>query len=320
VYQTNALADAVTQRLKPLVHAWRVMDNISDAGLAEVIFSDGIDVLLDLSGHTHAHSLACFHLRPAPVQLTYLGYPNVTGVRNMDGRIVDEVTDPPGCESGFAQACERLVRMKRVFLCYEPPKGCKEAGPPPCASGAGVTFGSFNNAQKLSGATVRLWARLLRETPGSRLLLKGVAFSEEALRQDVLARFAAEGATNVEILPRAASTAEHLALYDRIDVGLDPMPYNGTTTTCEALWMGVPVVTLAGGTHAGRVGASLLTAVGLEELVATDEAGYVATAKALAADMPRLAAMRAGLRARVAGSPLCDGPGWCREFERVLGV
>jgi predicted O-linked N-acetylglucosamine transferase (SPINDLY family) len=186
------------------------------------------------------------------------------------------------------------------------------------AAGTGVTFGSFNNVQKLSTATVRLWSRLLREVPGSRLLLKGVAFSEAALRADVLARFAAEGATSVEILPRAATTAAHLALYDRIDIGLDPTPYNGTTTTCEALWMGVPVITLAGETHASRVGASLLTAVGLSELIATDEEGYVRLAAALAGVASRVGAIRAGLRARVAWSELCDGAGWCREFEQVL--
>jgi Flp pilus assembly protein TadD len=318
-YQTNAVADDATKRLRALADDWRVMDNISDPGLAQAIFDDRIDIVVELSGHTHAHSLPCMHLRPAPRIFSYLGYPNVTGVGGLTGRIVDAVTDPPGCDGfGVEEACESLVRMNRCFLCYGPPAGCKEPGPAPMAAGTGVTFGSFNNVQKLSTATVRLWSRLLREVPGSRLLLKGVAFSEAALRADVLARFAAEGATSVEILPRAATTAAHLALYDRIDIGLDPTPYNGTTTTCEALWMGVPVITLAGETHASRVGASLLTAVGLSELIATDEEGYVRLAMALAGDASRVGAMRAGLRARVAGSELCDGAGWCREFERVL--
>lgn len=318
-YQTNAVADDVTRRLRAMADEWRVMDNISDPGLAQAIADDRIDIVVELSGHTHAHSLPCMHLRPAPRIFSYLGYPNVTGVGGITGRIVDAVTDPPGCDDfGADAACEPLVRMNRCFLCYSPPAGCKEPGPLPMAAGKGITFGSFNNAQKLSTATVRLWSRLLREVPGSRLLLKGVAFSEAALRADVLARFAAEGATSVEILPRAATTAAHLALYDRIDVGLDPTPYNGTTTTCEALWMGVPVITMAGQTHASRVGASLLTAVGLPELIAADEEGFVRLAQDLAADPGRVAGLRAGLRARVAGSPLCDGAGWCREFERVL--
>jgi protein O-GlcNAc transferase len=318
--QTNAVADDVTKRLRALADGWRVMDNISDPGLAQAIVDDRIDIVVELSGHTHAHSLPCMHLRPAPRIFSYLGYPNVTGVSGVTGRIVDAVTDPPGCDDfgGDEAGCEPLARMQRCFLCYGPPAGCKEAGPAPMAAGKGVTFGSFNNVQKLSTATVKLWARVLREVPGSRLLLKGVALSEQALRDDVMARFAAQGATSVEILPRAATTAAHLALYDRIDIGLDPTPYNGTTTTCEALWMGVPVITLAGETHASRVGASLLTAVGLPELIAADEDGYVRLASALAGDASRVGALRAGLRARMAGSPLCDGPGWCREFERVL--
>ncbi|MCX5688408.1 MAG: hypothetical protein NTV94_01215 [Planctomycetota bacterium] len=315
VYQTNALADAVTARLKAMVPLWRVMDTVSDAGLAEAIFADRVDVLVELSGHTHAHSLGCMHLRPAPVQLTYLGYPNVTGVRSMDGRVVDAWTDPVGVDEA---GCEVLMRMDRPFICYKPPRETRGVGPVPCRGLGRVTFGSFNNAQKLNQATIALWAKLLAAVPGSRLLLKGVAFSERALREEVLARFAAHGADRVEILPRAASTAEHLALYDQVDIGLDPVPYNGTTTTCEALWMGVPVVTLAGTTHAGRVGVSLLEAVALGELVAGDEAAYVQIAEALAGDMDRLSGLRAGLRGRMEGSALCDGPGFCRGFEAVV--
>ena len=315
VYQTNALADAVTTRLRALVPMWRVMDTVSDAGLAEAIYADRVDVLVELSGHTHAHSLGCMHLRPAPVQLTYLGYPNVTGVRSMDGRVVDGWTDPVGVDEA---GCEALVRMDRPFVCYKPPREQRAVGPLPCSRLGRVTFGSFNNAQKLNEVTMALWARVLEAVPVSRLLLKGVAFSEVALREQVLARFAAHGADRVEILPRAATTAEHLALYDQVDIGLDPLPYNGTTTTCEALWMGVPVVTLAGGTHAGRVGVSLLEAVGLGELVAGDEAGYVRIAAALAGDVNRLSGLRSGLRARVEGSALCDGVGFCRGFERAV--
>ena len=316
VYQTNALADAVTARLKPHAKVWRVMDNISDAGLAEVIAADKVDVLIELSGHTHAHSLGCMHLRPASVQWTYLGYPNVTGVRSVDARLVDAWTDPVG----VAEApCERLLRMDRPFVCYQPPANCKEPGPLPCGARGGVTFGSFNNAQKLSVATVALWARVLAAVPGSRLLLKGVAFTEPALRERVIGRFVAAGveASRVEVLPRAATTAEHLALYDRIDIGLDPIPYNGTTTTCEALWMGVPVITLAGETHAGRVGVSLLHSVGLDELAGADEDAYVAIAAALAGDVVRLAELRAGLRAKMAASSLCDAAGFCRVFEAL---
>jgi predicted O-linked N-acetylglucosamine transferase (SPINDLY family) len=314
VYQTNALADAVTAKLRKHAHTWRVMDNISDHGLAEVIFGDQIDVAIELSGHTHAHSLACMHTKPAPVMLTYLGYPNITGVSGMSGRVVDAITDPLDWDTDHVG--EPLLRTGAPFLCYKPPAAAPLAASAPCVHNGFVTFGSFNNAQKLNKAAIDLWSRVLQAVPGSKLLLKGVAFTEEALRRDVQSRFAEP--SRVEILPRAASTADHLKLYDRIDIGLDPTPYNGTTTTCEALWMGVPVITLAGATHASRVSASILTAIGAGELISNDESGYIAAAASLAADHGRLNGYRASLRPAMASSPLCDGPGFCARFEDTI--
>ena len=316
VYQTNRIADGVTARLRALVEGkkgrWQVMDNISDHALAEKVFADRVDVLVELSGHTHAHSLAAMHRRPAPVQATYLGYPNTTGLRAIDYRIVDSHTDPAGAE---AFASEKLLRLDPCFLCYKPPTSTVT---PPSAirdPQSPITFGSFNTPQKLNTGVIRVWARVLRESPGSRLLLKGGHPDDHGLREGVLARFAAAGAdvSRVEFLARTKGIEEHLALYGRVDVALDPFPYNGTTTTCEALFMGVPVVTLEGRTHAGRVGASLLRCVGEEGLIARDEDEYVRIAAGTAGGR-----RRGELRERLLASALCDGPGFARRMEGAL--
>jgi protein O-GlcNAc transferase len=315
IYQTNRVADAVTARLRALVEAkrgrWQVMDNISDHALAEKVFADRVDVLVELSGHTHAHSLAAMHRRPAPVQATYLGYPNTTGLKTIDYRIVDSHTDPAGAE---AFASEQLLRLDPCFLCYRPPASTIAPQSAVRNPQSPITFGSFNTPQKLNNEVIRVWARALREVPGSRLLLKGGHPDDHGLREGVLSRFAAAGAevSRVEFLARTKSIEEHLALYRRVDVALDPFPYNGTTTTCEALFMGVPVVTLAGETHAGRVGVSLLRCIGEEGLIARDEDEYVRLASGA------VGRGRAELRQKLLASPLCDGPGFARRMEAAL--
>jgi predicted O-linked N-acetylglucosamine transferase (SPINDLY family) len=321
VYQTNRIADTVTAKLKQLVTKsggrWQVMDNISDAGLAEKIFADRIDVLLELSGHTHAHSLPAMRLRPAPVQVTYLGYPNTTGLREIDYRIVDSHTDPAGAES---VATEKLLRLDPCFLCYQPPQDVPDDSAPPSMGKGNVTFGSFNTVQKLNREVIRVWAAILRTVPNSKLLLKGGHADDAGLREGVLSRFVEAGVEpgRVEFLPRTKGTREHLELYSRIDIALDPFPYNGTTTTCEALLMGVPVVTLAGQTHAGRVGASLLNCVGEAGLIATDEAEYRSLAASLAEDEAKLMRLRSTLRRRLLKSPVCDAAGFAARMQGAL--
>jgi protein O-GlcNAc transferase len=319
VYQTNRVADAVTARLKALVlekgGAWHVMDNISDPALAERIYSDRIDILLELSGHTHAHSLPALHRRPAPVQATYLGYPNTTGLSAVDYRIVDSITDPPGAADELAT--EKLVRMD-PFICYRPPG---DAPAPRAARHAShITFGSFNTLQKLNDRLVLFWTRVLEAVPGSRLLLKGGSAANPSQRDSIFRRFTKAGLdpTRLEFLPRTQSIADHLALYEKVDIALDPFPYNGTTTTCEALFMGVPVITLAGDVHAGRVGASLLTCVGLKDLIADSEDGYIAIARQLAADTTRRAGLRTGLRATLLASPLCDAAAFSQRMDQAF--
>lgn len=316
-YHTSAIEDGVSARLKPMASSWRNVAGLADAALAERMRSDGIDILIETSGLTQGHRLAVMAARPAAVQTTFLGYPNTTGIPAIDYRIVDGHTDPEGAE---ARASEKLLRLDPCFLCYTPPPDAPEPGPPPSLAAGHVTFGSFNAAPKINGFLIDLWARTLGAVPGSRLILKAFDFRDEGLRADLAARFAAAGVgpDQLELLAPAPGVADHLALYRRIDIALDTFPYHGTTTTLEAVHMGVPVVTLEGAMHAGRVGVAILRNLGLEELIARDRDGYLAAARSLAADPARLAALRSSLRPRLAASPLCDGPGYARRFVEAL--
>jgi predicted O-linked N-acetylglucosamine transferase (SPINDLY family)/ADP-heptose:LPS heptosyltransferase len=315
LYANGIKSDAVTARLKTLADHFVPIHGLSDELAAARIRQDGIDILVDLSGHTNANRMMLFARKPAPVQVSWLGYPNTTGLPAIDYRLTDAVADPPGAAD--ALHTERLVRLERGFLCYRPPAQAGAVAPPPASRSGHVTFGSFNNFAKLSPRTVALWARLLRELPNARLLLKAPQFKDRGTRERCVAAFAAAGiaAERLDVVPPLATAEEHLALYGRVDVALDPLPYNGTTTTAEALWMGVPVVTLRGDRHASRVGASMLTAIGLEQLVAATPDDYVVIASALARDPGRLEQLRAGLRDRMRTSPLCDGTDFARRVE-----
>lgn len=312
--------DAVTARLQTLSDHWLVTVALSDDALAERIRTDGVDILVDLAGHTAKNRLGVFARKPAPVQVTWLGYPNTTGLKALDYRLVDAVTDPLG--EADARASETLVRLDDGFLCYGGFEDAPEPVPPPCLATGAVTFGSFNNPTKISQATVRAWAKLLIRRPEARLLLKATPFADDATRTLFRARFAECGveAERVELAARVPDAAEHFAVYHRVDIALDPFPYNGTTTTCEALWMGVPVVALRGDRHAGRVGASLLGRVGLADLIADSVDDYVEIALALAGDPRHLEALRSSLRPRMKASPLCDGPAFARKIEAAFRV
>jgi predicted O-linked N-acetylglucosamine transferase (SPINDLY family) len=307
--------DAVTERFMALADRWRDTPGQSDAAVAEMIAADQIDILVDLAGHTAGHRLGVFARKPAPVQVSWLGYPATTGLPTLDYRLVDAVTDPPG--PADALATETLIRLEDGFLCYEPAPDAPDPGPPPGLANGFVTFGSFNNQTKLSPTALKTWARLLKAVPTARLLFKGGFVIDPGARERVSAAFEAEGVAPDRLILHGftGTPAEHLAVYNQIDMALDPFPYNGTTTTCETLWMGVPVVTLAGQAHAGRVGASLLSLVGLEDLIAEDLDGYIRIATALAADPDRLTDLRRTLRPRMAASPLCDAPAFARKME-----
>ncbi|MCC6676938.1 MAG: tetratricopeptide repeat protein [Phycisphaerales bacterium] len=323
IYYTATASDSFTNRMRKLPLTWRDAGRLDPTQLAERIRQDRIDILVELSGHTIGHRLATMAARPAPVGITYLGYPNTTGVPGVDARLVDAITDPPGAEP---LATERLIRLPGCFLCYRPDPDAPEpsAGPSLAAPNSPerpgpVVFGSFNNLSKLSDETVTLWTRVVNAVPGSRLVLKFAQADSDWLRQRFARRFEAAGLNPacLEILGKIDAKAGHLAAYARIDIALDPIPYAGTTTTCEALDMGVPVLTLLGRTHAGRVGASLLTAMGLERLIAADEAGYIELARQLAIDHAARAELRTSLRARLRGGPLCDAARFTRSLEAI---
>lgn len=309
--------DAVTAHLRGLADHWLSAVGMPDDALAERIRADGIDILVDLAGHTAHNRLRVFARKPAPVQVTWLGYSNTTGLRAIDYRVVDDITDPPGAADGFAS--ETLLRLPGGFLCYGGAQDAPEPAPPPCLKSGAVTFGSFNNPAKVSAATFDTWARLLTRIPDARLLLKGKPFADEATRASFLARLRERGiaAERVQLVAWLPGSAAHLSLYDQIDIALDPFPYNGTTTTCEALWMGVPVVTLRGDRHSARVGSSLLSQAGLTDWIADSTGGYVEIASALAANPGTLDTLRRSLRQRVAASSLCDGNGFARRMENA---
>jgi predicted O-linked N-acetylglucosamine transferase (SPINDLY family) len=297
LYHDHFREDAVSARLKSLAAVWRNFVGQSSAVVEKAIRADAPDILVDLAGHTGMTSrLPLFAKHLAPVQINYLGYPNTTGLPAMHYRFTDATVDPVG--EADALATEKLVRFAPTAWAYQPPP---------------VTA-------KVTDATLALWARVLAAVPGSRLLLKGRGFGEEAVRQRYFERFAAAGlpVDRVEFLERTAKTDDHLALYGRVDISLDTFPYHGTTTTCEALWMGVPVVTLMGDRHVARVSGSLLTAIGRGEWVAQTPEDYVRIAAELAADPAKLAAIRAGLRDEVRKSPLGDHAGQSIRFAAAL--
>jgi predicted O-linked N-acetylglucosamine transferase (SPINDLY family) len=237
--------------------------------------------------------------------VSYLGYPATTGNPAIDARLVDVRSDPPGSE---ALCTERLVRIDPCVWCFSEPAGAPDVTPPPCGVEGPVTFGSFNNLAKTVPAVLDAWAALLRTAPGTRLLLKNAAFIDAATREGVRGQLTARGVRGeqIELLAPTRDAGGHLAAYSRVDVALDTFPYAGTTTTCEALWMGVPVVTLAGTMHAGRVGVSLLGALGMDAMIGPDIDGYIRSAASLAADRARLATLRSTLRERMRASRLMD--------------
>jgi protein O-GlcNAc transferase len=259
------------------------------------------------------------------VQISYLGYSNTTGSRAFDWRIVDSTTDPSPPHPSDAHAAEHLLRLDPCFLCYTPSAQTPPLPPgPPSAGVDHITFGALSELAKLNSRTLGLWSRVLSAVPGSRLLLKNRASEAPDVAQHLRTRLAAAGINlaRVELLPRTRGFADHLRTYDRIDIALDTTPYNGTTTVCESLIMGVPLIAVRPpplhDRHAARVALSLLGAAGLPEFIADDDDDFVCIAAALAADAPRLRAYRSSLRQHILVSPLCDAGAFCRRFELAL--
>ncbi len=315
-YAEQPDSDHVTEGIRNSVDHWRSTFRQADAAVASLIREDEIDILIDLAGHTSGNRLPVFAYRPAPVQITYLGYGTTTGLSTMDYRMTDAVADPVD-ERNFHT--EELLRLPAGILCYSPPEDVPDVSTLPMQQNGFVTFGSFNNLSKLSVPVLDLWAEVLLSVPQSRLILKNRSFADASVRERYRNLFSERGvvADRIELSGPTKTIAEHLALYERVDLGLDPFPYNGATTTCESLWMGVPVVTLRGSQFVGRMTASLLTRVGLTEFITQTPQAYVHMARAWAEAPDRLAQLRRELRPAVANSPLCDQAAYVRDLEAL---
>lgn len=315
-YSCGRRPDAITERLKAAADEWHAIRNTTHAELAERIRGDSIDILFDMAGHTAHNRLRSFGYKPAPLQVTWAGYVGTTGLAAMDYLLADRYQVPAGEDVHYR---ERVLRMPNDYICYTPPEGAPDVAPLPASGSGFVTFGCFNNPAKINDPLLDAWAEILGELPGSRLFLKYSQMDDPIIRQRVAARLGKHGIDPSRLIfePRSPHR-ELLAAYNRVDIALDTFPYSGGLTTCEALWMGVPVVTFPGATFAGRHSTSHLSNVGLTETIAADIPGYIATAVALANDLDRLAELRATLRRQMAASPLCDGPRFARDFETML--
>ncbi len=316
LYPTTNEVDGMSQHLQSMVSGWHPLVGLSDVAAAKKIHADGIDVLIDLAGHTNNNRLPVFGWRPAPLQVSWLGYFATTGVRQMDAILVDPVGVPPGGEAAFS---EQLCYLPETRLCFTPPTDAPPTAALPALAKGRMTFGCFQTHAKVSDAQLQLWARVLDAVPGSMLRWQCFQFADPQCVDDTAQRLVACGIG----LDRAqlfghVDRQHYFAAHAEVDLILDTAPYPGGTTTCEALWMGVPTVTLAGATLLARQGASLMSAAGLADWVAHNEDDYLARAVAAANDLAGLASLRAGLRQQVAHSPLCDGKRFAVNLHSAL--
>ncbi|HTW94797.1 MAG TPA: tetratricopeptide repeat protein [Tepidisphaeraceae bacterium] len=306
-YSGVGRADATTQKLRGCARQWRDISRMPDAEAAELIRADRIDILVDLSLHTSGNRLPLFAMKPAPIQVTYLGYPGSTGVEAIDYRFSDRRIDSVN-EQG--EHTERTIYLPGCYWCYHPGGPAPDVSQPPCMASGRITFGCLNQFPKVSRAALETWKRVLAEVPSSRLLL----CAPEGRHRERVIELLNVGDDRLEFLPRQ-SWADYIATYQRIDICLDPFPCGGGISTCDALWMGVPVITLRGKTSVGRGGASILHYVGLDELVSASTEQYVSAAIDLARDRPRLCGIRCGLRPRMRSSGVMNAVEFARGVE-----
>jgi predicted O-linked N-acetylglucosamine transferase (SPINDLY family) len=316
-YCNNSVYDQVTLRLKSLVEHWCDIKIMDDEEAAQQIKIDNIDILVDLAGHTAANRLLIFARKPAPLQVSWLGYPHTTGLSSVDYKISDSYADPVGMSEGYYS--EKLYRLKATSTCYHPPHSSPEVGCLPAYRQGTITLGSFNNLTKVTPEVCELWAKLLLNIPGSRLMLKAKTLADLAIRHKLIEQFAnySIGQERLILASHDATHFEHMNRYNQIDIGLDPFPYNGTTTTFEATWMGVPVVSLNGNSYASRMGVSILTNLELTDLIANSPEDYIAVASRLAGDLSGLAELREGLRDRLKKSPLTNETQFTLDLEQA---
>jgi len=302
--------DAVTARLRELTDHWCSTIGLSDEQAAQLIRDDGIDILVDLTLHMAHNRLLVFARKPAPVQVTYLAYAGTSGLATMDCRLSDPYLDPPGIDESVYS--EQTIRLAETYWCYEP-QDTSPVGPLPASSASHTTFGCLNNFCKVTDPTLAIWARIFHAVPHSQLLLHAAEGSHRQRTAERLTQWGIDPA-RLRVVSKVP-LSEYLQLYSQMDIALDPFPYGGGTTTCDALWMGVPVVSLAGNTAVSRAGLSILSNIGLPELVASTPDEYVQIATSLAQDLPRLTELRSTLRLRMQKSPLMDAPRFARNIE-----
>lgn len=311
-YSDTRTPDGATQRFRGYADRWVEAAALDNEALAQQIVRDKVNILVDLSGHLDGHRLLAFARRPAPVQVTYIGYQNTTGMQAMDYRLTDAYADPPGATD--ALHTERLVRLPRAYFCYLPHASAPALEPPPALKNGHITFGSFNKVAKVTRETLHTWIRILAGVPASRLLIlmDQSTVTERRMRSALAEQGVAPD--RLEFVGRCVRF-DYLRLHQRVDIALDAFPFNGHTTTCEALWMGVPVVMLAGTTYVTRFGGVALKVLGLDDLIATSTEEYIRIAESLAGDVDRLQLLRSTLRDRMRVSPLLDFSGFTRHLE-----
>lgn len=307
--------DDTTKFFTSNAELWRDIKGLGDEEVARLVVQDKIDILVDLGGHTGTR-LGVFARRPAPVQVTWIGYPDTTGLSSISYRFTDNIADPPGETDRFH--AEKLWRLPGGFLCYSPSANAPGVERSQSAAGR-VIFGSFNSFSKVTPEIIALWSALLARVPGSRLMMKNKSMEDDATREYISALFSRHGVDQgrLELRPLEESTASHLSLYASVDISLDTFPYNGTTTTCESLWMGVPVLTLRGERHVARVGASILSRLGLDDLVAATPDEYLRIGETLARDAGRRSRLRSTLRETMLNSTLCDAASFASQLEEA---
>ncbi len=315
LYFTGREADPSTARFREMAAIWRELGDLPDDEAERVMLDDDLDIVVELAGHTGFNRLSLLARRVAPVQVTWLGYPSGTGIQTIDWRISDAIADP--APEADAHHLERVYRMPDMFIVYAPSPEMPPVSATPSAATGHINFGVYNNYQKVSDEALRCWKEILDRVPGATLTMKTPTLGDEELQDRVRARLDAHGFARdrVRFLGPIAGFQAHLRTLEQVDIALDTFPYNGTTTTCESLWMGVPVITMLGDRHASRVSASLLSVIGHPELIAKDSADYVELAVSLAGDPERLARTRQELRPAMAASPLTDVPGFTRALE-----
>ena len=315
-YSTQREEDALTARIKPRFAAWRSIAGLGDQAAAQVIHRDGVQILVDLAGHTSGNRLPVFAWKPAPIQVAWLGYFASTGLAAIDYILCDSDGVPAGEHHRFTETPWLLPDTR---LCFTPPEAEIAAGPLPAPANGAVTFGCFNNLAKMNDEVVTLWARVLHAVADSRLMLKSRQLNDAAMRTLTISRFAAAGIESARLMLEGFSSREdYLKAYHRIDIALDPFPYTGGTTSVEGLWMGVPFITRRGDRLLARQGEGMLRAVGLPDWIAADNDDYVALAAKRASNLAPLASLRSGLRARLLASPLCDAPRFAENLEQAF--